>query len=134
MTGRVLGVLATTIVIGCLLVGTYSASVNVRVEQTPTLPEGIYLDLDEIFPPPQEMRDLVILVCTNCHTVTPIVVLQMDGAQWKMNAATHRAYVPALSDKDFKDLYEYLMANFNPERPVPRLPPELLETWTWNAY
>ena len=27
-------------------------------------------------------------------------------------------------------MYTYLKANFNPDRPVPTLPKELLESWT----
>jgi hypothetical protein len=76
------------------------------------------------------MRDLVLNACTSCHTFVPIVVLQMSRSAWETSAANHRSRVSALSDEQFKALYEYLIANFNPEKPVPELPPELLATWT----
>jgi len=38
--------------------------------------------------------------------------------------------IDGLSDQDFKTLYDYLKANFNPAHPVPALPQELLDTWT----
>jgi len=85
--------------------------------------------IDEIFPPGRG-RDLLLNNCTTCHTFVPIVVLQMTREAWERNSRDHRERVTGLSDADFKTLYEYLMANFNPRRPVPTLPKELLDTWT----
>jgi hypothetical protein len=87
------------------------------------------LNLDEIFPPGRG-RELLLNNCTTCHTFVPIVVLQMNKEAWDRNSRDHRGRVGALSDADFKTLYDYLRANFNPNRPVPKLPPELLATWT----
>jgi mono/diheme cytochrome c family protein len=87
------------------------------------------VNLDEIFPP-GEGRDIVLNNCQNCHTFVPIVVLQMEEAAWTRNSIDHRERVTQLSDEDFKTLYTYLKANFHPGRPVPRLPKELLDTWT----
>ncbi|HYM09077.1 MAG TPA: hypothetical protein VEU62_00015 [Bryobacterales bacterium] len=87
------------------------------------------VNIDEIFPPGRG-RELVLNNCTTCHTFVPIVVLQMTREAWERNSRDHRARVAALSDADFKTLYEYLIANFNPTRPVPKLPQELLDTWT----
>ncbi len=87
------------------------------------------VNIDEIFPPGRG-RDLVLSNCTTCHTFVPIVVLQMTKEAWERNSRDHRDRVKALSDDDFKILYEYLVVNFNPERPVPTLPKELLDTWT----
>jgi len=94
-------------------------------------PDGdtVKVNLDEIFPPGRG-RDLVLNNCTTCHTFVPIVVLQMTREAWERNSRDHRERVKALSDADFQALYQYLMANFNPDRPVPKLPPELLQTWT----
>ena len=89
------------------------------------------VNIDEIFPPGRG-RDLVLNNCTTCHTFVPIVVLQMTKEAWERNSRDHRERVTALSDDDFKTLYEYLVANFNPDRPVPTLPKELLDTWTSN--
>ncbi len=35
-----------------------------------------------------------------------------------------------MSDQDYKMVYDYLAKYFNPDRPVPVLPKELLDTWT----
>jgi len=91
--------------------------------------DQVKVNLDEIFPPGRG-RDLVLNNCTTCHTFVPIVVLQMTREAWERNSRDHRERVKALSDADFQALYRYLVANFNPNRPVPKLPPELLQTWT----
>ncbi len=54
----------------------------------------------------------------------------MDKEQWTRNSREHRERVDGLSDEDFKTLYDYLIPNFNPNKPVPKLPKELLDTWT----
>ena len=87
------------------------------------------VNIDEIFPSGRG-RDLLLNNCTGCHTFVPIVVLQMTKEAWERNSRDHRGRVAALSDADFKTLYDYLIANFNPNRPVPKLPKELLDTWT----
>ena len=87
------------------------------------------VNIDEIFPSGRG-RDLLLNNCTGCHTFVPIVVLQMTKEAWERNSRDHRGRVAALSDADFKALYEYLIANFNPDQPVPKLPKELLDTWT----
>ena len=87
------------------------------------------VDINAIFPP-GEGRDLVLNNCQNCHTFVPIVVLQMDEDAWTRNSIDHRERVAQVSDEDFKTLYSYLKANFHPGRPVPKLPKELLDTWT----
>lgn len=87
------------------------------------------VNLKEIFPPGPG-RELVLNNCTTCHTFVPIVILQMSKEAWQRNSRDHRERVKALSDDDFKTLYDYLARNFNPSRPVPKLPQELLDTWT----
>ena len=87
------------------------------------------LNIDEIFPAGPG-RDLVLNNCTSCHTIVPIVVLQMTKEAWELNAREHRDRVTSLSDAEIATLYAYLAANFNPTRPVPKLPKELLDTWT----
>ena len=89
----------------------------------------IKVNLEEIFPPGPG-RDLVLENCQNCHTFVPIVVLQMDKDAWQRNSLDHRERVTTLTDEQFKTLYGYLTANFGPHRPVPKLPKELLKTWT----
>ncbi|MFN7920826.1 MAG: hypothetical protein U0Q16_12050 [Bryobacteraceae bacterium] len=87
------------------------------------------VNLDEIFPPGRG-RELVLNNCTTCHTFVPIVILRMSKEAWQRNSRDHRGRVTALSNADFQVLYEYLAANFNPDKPVPKLPNELMETWT----
>ena len=87
------------------------------------------VNIDAIFPAGKG-RDLVLNNCTSCHTIVPIVVLQMTKEAWERNSRDHRGRVSVLSDAEYKTLYDYLIANFNPQRPVPELPKELLDTWT----
>ena len=60
----------------------------------------------------------------------PIVILQMNQEEWKRNSVDHRERVEGLDDAEFEVLYDYLASTFTPERPVPELPPALLEAWT----
>ena len=87
------------------------------------------VDLDAIFPPGPG-RDLLLNNCQTCHVWVPIVILQMDQNAWRRNSLDHRDRVEALSDEDFKVLYDYLSSTFTPDRPVPKLPQGLLEAWT----
>jgi hypothetical protein len=87
------------------------------------------VNLDDIFPPGRG-RELVLNNCTTCHTFVPIVVLQLTKEAWERNSRIHRERVPSMSDADFRTLYDYLEASFNPDRPVPKLPKALLDTWT----
>jgi cytochrome c5 len=87
------------------------------------------VNIEEIFPAGRG-RELVLNNCTSCHTIVPIVVLQMTKEAWERNSRDHRGRVSGLSDEDFKVLYDYVEANFNPDRPVPKLPKSLLDTWT----
>lgn len=91
--------------------------------------QSVSVDMDAIFPP-GEGRDLVLANCQSCHIWVPIVILQMNETEWARNKLEHRGRVEALSDEDFDTLYEYLMTTFTPDRPVPDLPPALLEAWT----
>jgi len=87
------------------------------------------IDIDAIFPPGPG-RDLVLHNCTSCHVFTPIVVLQMNESEWDRSAGEHRDRVDNLSEAEFATLYDYLKANFNPDKPVPQLPQALLDSWT----
>jgi hypothetical protein len=86
------------------------------------------VNMEEIFPAGAG-RDLVLNNCQNCHTFVPIVVLQMDEEAWTRSSLDHRQRVN-VKDDEFQTMYAYLKANFNPNRPVPKLPKELLESWT----
>ena len=91
--------------------------------------DPVTVDIDAIFPPGSG-RDLVLNNCQNCHVWVPIVILQMDEAAWFRSSLEHRGRVEALSDAEFETLYAYVSSTFTPDRPVPELPPSLLEAWT----
>lgn len=75
-------------------------------------------------------RELVLDNCQSCHVLVPILVLRMDEASWYRNSLEHRERVEALGDEDFNILYDYLTSTFTPDRPIPKLPAALLDTWT----
>lgn len=87
------------------------------------------VDMDALFPQGPG-RDLVLNNCQNCHTWVPIVILQMNEPEWDRWAREHRQRVEGLTDDQFDTLLNYVKANFNPDTPVPELPPALLEAWT----
>lgn len=89
----------------------------------------IQVDMDAIFPAGPG-REILLNNCQSCHTWVPVVVLQMTEDEWFRWGVEHRQRVSGLSDDEFDTLYRYLVDNFNPERPVPELPPALLESWT----
>lgn len=86
-------------------------------------------DFATIFPPGPG-RDLVLENCQSCHLLTPIIVLQMEKDAWHRNSLDHRPRVSALTDEEFRTVYEYLPKHFGPHRPVPELPQAMLDEWT----
>ena len=89
---------------------------------------GLSMDLAAIFPPPAEMRDLMIRTCTNCHGLAPLVGQPMTEGHWRMNKSLHLEYV-SLRGEELDRLYEYLTESFNPDTVLPDLPQELLGQW-----
>jgi len=87
------------------------------------------IDINAIFPPGPG-RELVLNNCTSCHTFVPIVILQMTKEAWERNRRDHSDRVAGLSEAEKDTLYEYVTANFNPDHQIPKLPKELLKTWT----
>ena len=96
---------------------------------TTTADGQMTVDMDAIFPA-GEGRDILLNNCQSCHTWVPVVVLGMNEEEWARWRQEHRQRVPGLSDERFEILYDYLVTNFNPNTPVPDLPPALLESWT----
>ena len=119
------GVLLTA----CSNTATQPTSIPQPAEQQTPAGKSSKLNMDEIFPPGPG-RDLVLSDCTNCHTITPIVLVQMTREARERWARDHKERVYAMSDADFKVLTEYLIENFSPGKPIPQLPKELLDTWT----
>ena len=87
------------------------------------------VNMDAIFPQ-GEGREILLNNCQSCHTWVPVVVLGMNEDEWARWRQDHRARVPGIPDERFEILYDYLVTNFNPDTPVPDLPPALLESWT----
>lgn len=79
-------------------------------------------------------RQAVLNNCTACHTFVPIVKAQKTPEAWDATMAAHRPRVPDVSDADFQQLRDFLVAHFNPENPVPALPPELENLGTDQAF
>ena len=122
--------LVAAVFVSCLACGGPAPSGEQLSKATPAASSGpVKVDLDAIFPPGPG-RDLVLNNCQTCHPWVPIVILQMDKNSWRRNSLEHRDRVEALSDEDFKVLYDYLSSTFTPDRPVPTLPEGLLEAWT----
>lgn len=89
----------------------------------------VKVNVDELFPQGPG-RQLVLDNCMSCHSMAPIVVSQKTKAEWNQLAIVHRDKVSRLSDEEFNQLMDYLIATFNPSHPVPQLPEELLSGWT----
>lgn len=78
--------------------------------------------------PPEQCaaaRDLILANCTSCHTFVPVVKAQKNEAEWIATLEIHRPRVPDLSDEQLTQIRQYLIEHFNPNMPVPKLPPEL---------
>jgi len=70
-------------------------------------------------------RSLLLGTCTACHTFVPIVKAQKSETQWNATLQVHRTRVPDVSEDDFEQLRQFLIAHFNETNPPPSLPPEL---------
>jgi len=114
---------------GSAQTGSSAGSGAAAPETTSGGKSNVSIDIDRIFPPGPG-RELVLNNCTSCHTFVPIVILQMTKEAWERNRRDHTDRVAGLSEAEKDTLYEYVTANFNPDHPVPKLPKELLKTWT----
>jgi hypothetical protein len=126
--GRALFV-ASALTLGVACGGPAPTAPQEPEKPAPVTGQPTKVNMDEIFPPGPG-RDLVLNNCQSCHPWVPIVILRMDKAAWSRNSLEHRERVKGLRDEEFKILYDYLSSTFTPDRPVPKLPPELLGTWT----
>jgi hypothetical protein len=70
-------------------------------------------------------RTMILSSCTVCHAFTPIVKAQKTKEQWLTLLSTHRDRVKELSDQDVAQIGRFLQVHYNPENPVPKLPPAL---------
>jgi hypothetical protein len=96
----------------------------------PTPGEFTREDVDYIFPPGRG-QDLVFQGCQGCHNWVPLVVSGFDRGGWYQNMVNHKERATGMSDADYEYLYEYLIATWPSDRPVPDgIPQELLDQWT----
>ncbi len=109
-----------------------TATVTITVS-TPATPEGAFtpsagqpgtVDMSKIFPPGPGM-DLLFNNCTSCHSFVCSIIGQRTAGAWQRVKTNHRARVTGMSNADYSTLFDYLAANFNDQKPVPELPPEL---------
>jgi mono/diheme cytochrome c family protein len=87
------------------------------------------VNIDEIFPP-DEGRDIILQNCVNCHTIAPIALARMTSGEWSRHRLDHRQRVSGISDAEADLVWAYLAKHLGPDRPIPQLPKELLDTWT----
>ena len=133
LQARSLGLLVAASLVACGKESASTGSAAARSDPVAQTKSGgksnVKIDIDKIFPPGPG-RELVLNNCTSCHTFVPIVILQMTKEAWERNRRDHTDRVAGLNEEEVETLYQYVVANFNPERPVPELPKELLKTWT----
>jgi hypothetical protein len=72
-----------------------------------------------------EARELILQNCTACHSFVPIVKAQKTEDEWDAVLSVHRSRVSNISDEEYAEIRQYLVAHFNPQNPKPELPPEL---------
>lgn len=70
-------------------------------------------------------RDTTLLTCTACHVFTPFVKAQKTEDEWDAFMSAHRQRSQETSDADYAEIGKFLKSHFNPDNPVPQLPPEL---------
>jgi hypothetical protein len=88
---------------------------------SPTTPQDLTAYL-----PPGPGRDLVILYCSDCHSVARPLVTRKSPQAWADFLDSHSG-TQTLSPDVLQALIAYFAANFGPNNPTPNLPPELLQ-------
>lgn len=96
---------------------------------TPSDAGRLKLDMNAIFPP-GEGQDLVFTECLNsCHTFVPLLQQKTKQA-WEMTCRGHLIrHIPTMELTRWRRLCNYLETHFNPETPLPELPPQFQRTW-----
>jgi hypothetical protein len=77
----------------------------------------------DIFPAGPQ-REAVLNTCGSCHNVACAAIGQRSPERWDALKDGHKDHV---SGGDLNGMFEYLKANFNADRPEPRIPPRFLE-------
>ena len=75
----------------------------------------------------ERARELFIQQCTSCHSFVPIVRQQKVGADWDGTLRRHTERLSEAPSEDLELIGQFLKDHFNPDRPVPSLPQELID-------
>src|ERR1700719_2678629 len=67
--------------------------------------------------PPGEGRDVVVSVCTQCHTLNTIVEIRDGSAGWRQFVNYMIMKGAQVSEHDSDTIVQYLTANFGPGSP-----------------
>jgi hypothetical protein len=86
------------------------------------------LDIDALLPPGPG-RELVLQYCVNCHNIAPIILARKTHDEWEYHRKDHTGRL-AITQEEWDTIYNYLETYLTPDRPIPELPPELLNDWT----
>jgi hypothetical protein len=72
-------------------------------------------------------RDLFMRDCTSCHSFVPIVRQQKDASGWDATMSRHQTRMDNATTGDLDLIRQFLQDHFRPDRPVPKLPQELID-------
>ncbi len=75
--------------------------------------------------PPGPGRDLALENCGTCHNAGCVVIAQRTVDYWGAIKKNHQVNVPGMSEADYDTLFTYLETNFNDQKPVPDMPPDV---------
>ncbi|MBD25267.1 MAG: hypothetical protein CMG46_09720 [Candidatus Marinimicrobia bacterium] len=107
-------------IIGLLVHSTSASAQELDIEKIFFCPAGDMSEDDCLY-----ARDTTLITCTACHVFTPFVKAQKTEEEWDSFLESHRGRVEETSDEDYEDISKFLKSHFNPDNPVPQLPPEL---------
>jgi cytochrome c5 len=74
--------------------------------------------------PPGPGREAVLNSCGSCHNVACSTIGQRTKSRWE---GLQEGHADKVSDEELKAAFEYLKANFNDEKPEPKVPPDFLQ-------
>lgn len=86
------------------------------------------LDIDKLLPNASGRAEMLDY-CVGCHHIAAIAIAAKPKEEWLAHKKGHigRTVMP---DAIYDKIYDYLIANYPPDRKIPELPPELLSDWT----
>lgn len=76
----------------------------------------------------EKSRGLFMQNCTSCHTVIPVMRMQKPESEWDGTLIRHREKMSEAADEDLDLIRQFLKDHFRPDRPVPPIPQELIDS------